>query len=347
MKIALSILLVVMFLVPISTYAQEKPLTQAEYVKLLYALDKNFAGKDDIIALLRTRGIDFEVTDGVRSLTRSKGRNNDDLKQALEEAGRRKAGGIVAKALSEKEAAEIISKTRAKTLEAVEDMPDFVVKQQIQRSAAFAGTGNFRNLDRLVLAVSYRSTGYEEYRILSLNGVIQNKPMSLDDIGGATSTGEFVNTLRIAFRPESDTIFQYIDTDEIRGRKCVMFDYEIEREKAEHSVTSTGTSMRTGTRGRIWIDKEIYRVLRIESVATGISEGFPIRSARNSVDYDWTTINGEKYLLPLLSDVRITARSDGAVIEKRNYIRFRQYQKYGTDVTITAEDDVPANEVKP
>ena len=55
-------------------------------------------------------------------------------------------------------------------------MPDFVVKQQIQRSWAFAGTNNFRNLDRLVVAVSYRSTGEEDYRVLSTNGVLNNDP---------------------------------------------------------------------------------------------------------------------------------------------------------------------------
>ena len=127
---------------------------------MLYALEKDFGGRATLIEALRKRGIDFTVTDGIRSLTRSKGRNDDELKRTLEEAGRRKAsGGTVAKPLSEKEVAAVIENTRKKTLEAVDEMPDFVVKQQIQRSAAYAGTGNFRYLDRLVVAVSYRSTG--------------------------------------------------------------------------------------------------------------------------------------------------------------------------------------------
>ncbi len=55
---------------------------------------------------------------------------------------------------------------------AANEMPDFVVKQQIQRSAAYAGT-TFQNLDQVVVAVSYRSTGEEGYRVLSTNGVLQ------------------------------------------------------------------------------------------------------------------------------------------------------------------------------
>ena len=73
------------------TVGQEKPLTQAEYVKMLYALQKDPGSKQDIIAALRKRGIDFVLTDGIRSLTRSKGGNDEELKRALEEAGRRKA----------------------------------------------------------------------------------------------------------------------------------------------------------------------------------------------------------------------------------------------------------------
>jgi len=240
--------------------AQEKPLTQTEYVKMLYALDKNFSGKDDIVTALRSRGIDFVVTDGVRSLTRSKGRNDDELKRALEEAGRRKSGGVVAKPLSEKESADVIARTRTKTLEAVDEMPDFVVKQQIQRSAAYAGTGNFRNLDSLIVAVSYRSSGDEEYRILSIGGVIQNDPKPKSDYGetgGTTSTGEFVTVLATIFKPESETKFRYVDADEIRGRKAMMFDFDIAKDKEKQQITSTSrstVSTNAGMRGRIWVE---------------------------------------------------------------------------------------------
>ena len=50
-------------------------------------------------------------------------------------------------------------------------MPDFVVKQLIQRSVAYAGTGTFRNQDNLIVAVSYRTTGQEDYKLLSVNGI--------------------------------------------------------------------------------------------------------------------------------------------------------------------------------
>src|SRR5688572_23529835 len=69
---------------------QTKPLTQAEYVKMLYALEKDPKTKDDLIREIRTRGIGFELTDGLRSLTRTKGRNDAELQRTLEESNRRR-----------------------------------------------------------------------------------------------------------------------------------------------------------------------------------------------------------------------------------------------------------------
>src|SRR5262245_36761736 len=103
-----AVLFFLLFSFSVSAFAQEKPLTQAEYVKMLYALDKDFGSRSGLVEMLRKRGIDFVVTDGLRSLTRSKGRNDEELKRAFEEAGRRHSGGAVSKPLSEKESAAVI-----------------------------------------------------------------------------------------------------------------------------------------------------------------------------------------------------------------------------------------------
>lgn len=333
----------------------EVPLSQAEYVKMLYDIQKNPSAKQDLIDAIRQRGIGFELNPGLRSLTMSKSRNDSELKRTIEEAERRRQNPTTAKLPSEAESKELIDKARKNTLEAVEEMPDFVVKQVINRGVGYAGTGNFRNLDRLVVAVSYRSTGQEEYKVLSVNGVTQEKPeakQSYSETGGTSSTGEFVTVLAKIFKPESDTKFEVVDTDTVRGRRTVAFDYSIEREKAKQQVTFFGyydSSVITGMKGRIWIDRENFRVLRVESEATEIPETFPIRSAKRVIDYDWVDISSEKYLLPLVSDVRLTSRQDKNVYETRNIIKFKDYQKYGTDVIVLEDDveDVPQEETKP
>jgi hypothetical protein len=99
-------------------------------------------------------------------------------------------------------------------------------------------------------------------------------------------------------------------------------------------------------RGRVWVDRELFRVLKLESIATGIPVDFPVTSARRTIDYDWVTISGEKYLLPSLSDVRLTFRQTRDEFESRNVIQFRDYQKFGTEVIILDDDiEVPDDDI--
>ena len=336
------------------TEAPPKPLTQSEYVRMLYVLEKNPGKKDELVEAVRKRGIGFELTDGLRSLTTSKSRNDADLRRTLEEAARRKENPTAAKLPSEKESSEILAKSRQETLAAVEDMPDFVVKQQIARSAAYAGTNNFRSLDRLVVAVSYRASGQEEYKVLSRDGILETNPnqkQSYEEVGGTSSTGEFVTVLAKIFKPESETKFELTDTDTIRARRALVFDYSIEKDKAQQVISVSGAgndSTISGMKGRVWIDRENFRVLRIESAATEIPGDFPIRAANRTIDYDWVTINSEKYLLPALSDVRLTSRENRQMYETRNVIRFKDYQRYGSEVKISDDDEeIPEAKSKP
>jgi hypothetical protein len=333
--------------------AQQKPLSQSEYVKMLYDLQKNPGRKDELIEIVRRRGIAFELTDGLRGLTTSKSRNDAELKRTLEEAARRRTDPEKSQLPSEKEASEVLAKSRTATLAAIEEMPDFVVKQQVARSAAYAGTNNFQNLDRLVVAVSYRASGQEDYKILSRNGILENNPkpkQSYEEVGGTSSTGEFVTVLAKIFKPESDTEFKLIDTDIIRTRRALVFDYSVMREKAKQVIIASGSfddTAITGMKGRVWIDRENFRVLRVESAATEIPEGFRVRSANRTIDYDWVTIADEKYLLPLLSDVRLTSRENKQIYETRNVIRFKDYQKFGSEVKILDDDETVPEEKKP
>ena len=256
-----------------------------------------------MIQAIRTRGLGFELTDGLRSLTRTKGRNDAELQRTLEESERRRANPSAAKLPSARESQEVLAKAREATLAAVGDMPDFVVKQNVVRSAAYSGTNNFRNLDRLIVAVSYRASGQEEYKVLSVNGVLQNNPtskQSYEEVGGTSSTGEFVTVLALIFKPESEAKFELVDTDTIRDRSALVFDYSITLEKAKQRITASGyltDSTLSGMKGRIWIDRGNFRVLRVESEATEIPKDFPIRSANRIIDYDWGDDQRRKILI--------------------------------------------------
>lgn len=339
--------------------AQSTPLSQAEYVKMLYALEKSPGTTQDVVDALRKRGISFVLTDGIRSLTRTKGRNDEELKRALEEADRRRQNPEAAKMPSEQEAAEVLEKARKATQSAIDDMPDFVVKQIIARSAAYAGTGNWKPLDNVIIAVSYSTEKGEQYRVLAVDGApVQSEAgNNYSNLSGSTTGGEFVEDLSRLFKPESKTEFKVLTTDVVRNQPSLVYEFEILLENNKNGGVGfktpngpkdfTFTTVPAGQKGKVWIDRKNGRVLRIEFKATDIPADFRVRAFESSIDYDWVEIAGDKYLLPVLSDNRFTSREGNQLFQDRNLIRFKNYQKYGTDVKILAEDDVPVPAEKP
>jgi hypothetical protein len=164
---------------------------------------------------------------------------------------------------------------------------------------------------------------------------------------GASSSGvEYISALADVFKPESKTEFRMVDTDVVLTRRTVVYEYVIKRDFSQLtlSVGDTGAKAIVGSRGRVWIDRELDRVLRFEQIATEIPSDFPITAASNTIDYDWVTINEHKYLLPTHSEVLMTTVSPQLVLQSRNDVRFRNYQKFGAELKVideVGEDDDP------
>lgn len=333
-------------------------MTSQELVRLVYQIPKYPETRDALVEEIRRRGINFPLTDGLRSLVATKSGNDALLRRTLEEAERRRQNPSSFRPPSAAEASEVLEKARVATLAATEAMPDFIVRQQIIRSYALGNTENWQTSDRLTVIVTYRANEGEDYRVLAVNGMPPGKEIkegrSYEELGGTSSSGEYVSMLASLFRPESQTSFQVVDTDLLRNRRAIVYEFEVKQPNSRQSLKTTGNrSVTVGYRGRVWIDRETYRVLRVEDIATDIPPEFPIRAKSSLTDYDWVTIAERQYLLPTVIDLRMTALVEGRgqLIQARNEIRFRNYQKYGTEVKIIEdigdEEEPPTPEEPP
>jgi hypothetical protein len=338
------------------TPAQTQPLTSKEIVSLLYMLPRNPAMRDEILEEIRHRGIGFPLTDGMRSLVATKSGNDTLLRRTLEEAERRRVNPTASALPTETEARELLDRTRNVTLMAANAMPDFLVKQIIKRSYAYGNTGTWKPHDNLTLAVGYRANAGEEYRLLTRNGMpVPDEVRNSNDYSkyapGATSSGvEYVSSVANLFRPESKAEFKVVDTDVIQSRRTAVYEYVVKREFSTLTLISSGARTVVGSRGRVWIDRELDRVLRFEQIATEVPGDFPITAASSLIDYDWVMINERKYLLPTHSVVMLTSNHGQIAMQDRNDIRFRNYQKYGAELKVIdeiGEDDEPVESETP
>ncbi|MDQ3819221.1 MAG: hypothetical protein M3362_16310, partial [Acidobacteriota bacterium] len=225
-------------------------------------------------------------------------------------------------------------------------------------------------------AVSYReSAGGEQYKLLAINGLPETDEVergSYEEAGGSTTTGEFASLLIRLFAPESETEFKPAYTDTLRGRSSIVYEFEIKKEKARNILIFGGRGQdsrrrtNTGLKGKVWIDRGVSRVLRIEYTTTDVEPGFPIKQLDKSIDFDWVTISDKKYLLPVNAETTFTTTvpvtyydpnrqvkvTEMMTFQNRNEIRFRNYQKFGAEVKIIEdigddEDEPPPPPKKP
>ncbi|HKS09399.1 MAG TPA: hypothetical protein VJS13_07640 [Pyrinomonadaceae bacterium] len=351
------ICLSVILLSSVAVYGQDqKPLTNKEVVTLLYQLQRNPETRDEVIEEIRKRGIGFQLTDGMRSLVATKSGNDSLLRRTLEEAERRRVNPAASTLPSETEGNELLDRTRNVTLAAAGAMPDFLVKQIIKRSVAYGTTANWIPQDNLTIAVGYRANQGEEYRVLTVNGmpapddVKPTNDYSKYAPKGASSSGvEYISALADVFKPEAKAEFKMVDTDQILNRRTVVYEYVVKRENSQLTLTvgDTGARAVVGSRGRMWIDRELDRILRFEQIATEVPPDFPITGASSTIDYDWVSINERKFLLPTHSMILMTTNQGKFVLQSKNDVRFRNYQKFGAELKVVdevGEDDDPVEE---
>ncbi|MDT5270070.1 MAG: hypothetical protein QOH49_2256 [Acidobacteriota bacterium] len=335
---------------------QQAPLTNAEFLALVRQLPQRPGTKDQILSEIRRRGIGFTLTAGLRAFVATKSGNDAELKRVLEEAERRFLNPSEVKPLPpEAETLALLERARLATLEATMQMPDFVVKQFVTRSYAAGTSQNWHVSDRLIVGVSYRPSEGEKYRLLQVNGVTTppaSEKSDYKEAGGANSTGEFVSVLKTLFEEPSQTEFKPLDTDTLRGRRTVVYSYDIKHANSQWRLETESTAVIAAHHGKLWIDRERARVLRIEFESYDVPDTFPIRTAAVDLDYDWVTIPGQgEYLLPSRSISVLTTVHHGETQQARNEIRFRNYQKYGTELKILDDDildeEVPKEEAPP
>jgi hypothetical protein len=324
--------------------SNDAPLTSQEIVRLVYQLPKNPGLRDEIVKEIRRRGIGFPLTDGLRGVVATKSGNDALLRRTLEEAERRRLNPTESTLPPEAETTDLLEKTRNITLAAADAMPDFVVKELVTRSLAAGNTQNWRVLDHLSFAVSYRAEGTEDYKLLAINGQPPRAGATIDEQlrGGATSAGEFVLTLSNLFDKERPASFRAADTDVMRGRRTVIYEFRMSRENSRWRIIDANHTVISAYHGRVWIDRETYRVLRVEMIADlppDVPADFQITKVSSLIDYDWVTIGERQYLLPLRAENVIASGNTERAGQARNEIRFRSYQKFGSEVKIIEEGD--------
>jgi hypothetical protein len=233
---------------------------------------------------------------------------------------------------------EIIENARsyAKTL------PDYLCVEVTRKHFDPAGAENWHELATVQEQVSYVDHK-ENYVVTMVNGrAVAN--MKHEGVGGSTLSGDFGSIYTEIFAPETATEFEWDHWATLRGRRMYVFAFHVPQPRSGFTISDDGSrrTVTAGYHGLIYADRETKTIMRYKFDCEDIPANFPVKDVRLDVNYDWVEIAGQKYVLPLKTEIW----SRAGKFSTWNEASFHLYRKFGTESTITFETPDPLPEDK-
>ena len=226
----------------------------------------------------------------------------------------------------------LIAKAREKVFDFVDNLPNFVCDQVTRRYASHKIQTNWKFKDRFEVELFY-SNSKEDYRNVRHNGKLLKKGSPEDS--GQWSTGEFGSLLAALFHPETNAKFRFRSTSTAAGIEARIYDYSVSKAES-HWEIRMGPSVKPSYSGAVWIDPASGGVLRIEMGTKSLPAGYGVDKVESIVDYNWVTIGGTKYLMPVKSD-NLSCQT-GTFDCDKNEIEFKNYRKFAVESNVLAVD---------
>jgi hypothetical protein len=226
----------------------------------------------------------------------------------------------------------LIAKARDMVFDFIETLPNFACDQVTKRYESHKIETNWKFKDRVEVELLFLN-GKEDYRNVRHNGKPMKKGSPEDS--GQWSTGEFGSLLAALFHPQTDAKFKYRTTSTAAGVEAKVYDYSVSKAES-HWEIRMGFSVKPSYSGAVWIDPASGKVLRVEMGTKSLPTNYPVDKVETIVDYNWVSIGGAKYLMPVKSDN--LACQSGTFDCTKNEIEFKNYRKFEVESNVLAVD---------
>ncbi|MCI0485127.1 MAG: hypothetical protein L0229_00725 [Blastocatellia bacterium] len=323
---------------------QDGPLNKKDILGLLKATAGGRITEGDLASQVESRGISFQVDETTIDELQKAGATLF-LLSVIRRAGeaaidpRLLRPSEADESKEEDEESSLIEQARAHAIEYLQDLPDFIVLQTIKRYARSNPNLPWRLGDTLEVELTYSAGKGETFKVVRVNGKPSDK--DYEDLGGASSTGEFGSRLAGILMPQAKASFKEAGRRKFRGRSVVIYNFKVETVNSRSQITdiNTGRAIMSGSSGSIWIDVETRRAVRIEQSHDAIPANFPITLAETVLEYDWIKVREDRYLMPVRAEVILGRTRDG--FYTRNVIEFKDYRKFDTSIRLAPDNEQP------
>jgi hypothetical protein len=239
----------------------------------------------------------------------------------------------------------ILAEIRENALNYTNGLPNYICTQVTRRHADPTGTGDHWRLADTVQEQLSFFDHKESYKVTMVSGQMVTN-VSHEQVGGVTSSGEFGSMLYEIFDPATETEFEWDHWATLRKHRMFVYAFHVSHARSKYRIYHGG-SHRTITaayKGLVYADRDTKMVMRIKMECEDIPADFPVQQIALDLNYDFTKISDQSFLLPLKSEL---ISRDGAYMS-RNETEYRLYRKYAADAVISFEtpDAIPDDKTK-
>jgi hypothetical protein len=237
---------------------------------------------------------------------------------------------------SSEEQRQVLEAAREYALNYAKSLPDFIClevnRRYIDRRYKPDTEGAWVQSDKIAEKLTYYDQK-EKYELISHNDdSLYGK--STDSVGGALSRGDFGTLIKEIFEPASSAEFHWERWTTIEGHLMSVYTFYIDQPHSHDTIDYNRTQQVTAAyHGEVFVEKGPNTIWRI-NVEPEPPPSFPVQNIKQRLDYRYTEISGQKFLLPVSGQVIMKADGTGT----KNEIEFRSYRKYSADTSITFDD---------
>ncbi len=226
----------------------------------------------------------------------------------------------------------IVAGARKRALDYSKSLPNFVCVEVTNRSVDQSGNGNWKHRDSIAELLTYHDN-QESRRTLEVDGKRSSLTRAEMNASWPTSIGEFGGLLNLVFATSSKTKFEWKEAGTLGDGSGTLqiLSYRVAHENATLNLAESNNTIGVGFHGLVYIDTTTSGIRRITAEADDLPRNFSMHAAVMTVDYDYVSIGGRDYLLPVHSTVSLQRHRKQIEL---NEIAFRNYRRFASRAKI-------------
>ena len=218
---------------------------------------------------------------------------------------------------------DLLARIRERAAQQIARRPNYTCLEDIERHRMHDGCPNCESSDNLRLEVAEVS-GNERF---AWPGSREFEDKEVADLvtTGMIGNGDFAGASDVVFFSKF-TSYTLAGEATRAGRRALRIDHIVPAAAQVFRLRSNDGEARVGFRGSFWVDAQTLDLVHLETHALDIPAALKISSAAMSIDYSSFPISGRDFLLPQMTELRMTMANGTETTNRTRFSACRQFQ---------------------